>query len=119
MRKNDLIKLLNNIEGNPDVVLWNGMVEDYMHIDKPERIPFRRMSVKRSLKYINYERVKDGKPEMSLNELKECISKGTAARDDYIISDRNDIYDECKPMIVLQGKSRCKTVYDRIGKISY
>ena len=34
MKKNDLIKLLNTIEGNPDVVLWNGFVGDYQDISK-------------------------------------------------------------------------------------
>jgi len=32
MRKNDLIKLPNQIEGNPEVVLWNGYVGDYTNI---------------------------------------------------------------------------------------
>lgn len=32
MRKNDLIKLLEQIEGNPQIVLWNGYVGDYMNI---------------------------------------------------------------------------------------
>ena len=26
MKKNDLIKKLQQIEGNPEIVLWNGMV---------------------------------------------------------------------------------------------
>ena len=34
MKKNDLIKLLNTIEGNPDVALWNGFVGDYQDISK-------------------------------------------------------------------------------------
>lgn len=33
MKKNKLIELLNTIEGNPEIVLWNGYAEDYMHID--------------------------------------------------------------------------------------
>lgn len=32
MRKNDLIKLLETLEGNPEVALWNGYVGDYNHI---------------------------------------------------------------------------------------
>ena len=28
MKKNDLIKPLQTIEGNPDIVLWNGFVQD-------------------------------------------------------------------------------------------
>lgn len=34
MRKNQLIKMLQEIEGNPEIVIWNGYVEDYMNIDK-------------------------------------------------------------------------------------
>jgi len=34
MRKNDLIKMLQEIEGNPQIVIWNGYVDDYMDIDK-------------------------------------------------------------------------------------
>lgn len=34
MRKNALIALLQEIEGNPEIVIWNGYVDDYMNIDK-------------------------------------------------------------------------------------
>jgi len=34
MCKNDLIKLLQTIEGNTDIVLWNGFVGDYQDISK-------------------------------------------------------------------------------------
>ena len=34
MRKNDLIKMLKEIKGNPEVVLWNGMVGDWMPVGK-------------------------------------------------------------------------------------
>lgn len=34
MRKNDLIKMLQDIEGNPEIVIWNGYVDDYMNIEK-------------------------------------------------------------------------------------
>lgn len=33
MKKDKLIELLNSIEGNPEIVLWNGYAADYMHID--------------------------------------------------------------------------------------
>ena len=32
MRKNQLIKLLQEIKGNPEVMVWNGFVDDYMPI---------------------------------------------------------------------------------------
>ncbi|EHX8550646.1 hypothetical protein K3335_003640 [Salmonella enterica] len=34
MRKNALIKMLQEIEGNPEIVIWNGYVDDYMNIGK-------------------------------------------------------------------------------------
>jgi hypothetical protein len=33
MKKNDLIKILVAIEGNPEIVLWNGFVEDVVAIE--------------------------------------------------------------------------------------
>jgi hypothetical protein len=38
VRKTELIKLLNKIEGNPEIMLWNGHVSDYMNID-PKLVP--------------------------------------------------------------------------------
>ncbi|AXC39087.1 UNVERIFIED_ORG: hypothetical protein [Escherichia phage CMSTMSU] len=32
--KNDLIKMLQEIDGNPEIVIWNGYVDDYMNIEK-------------------------------------------------------------------------------------
>ena len=40
MKKNKLIEILNSIKGNPEIVLWNGYVEDYNHIDS-SLIPIR------------------------------------------------------------------------------
>lgn len=33
MKKNKLIELLQTIEGNPDIYLWNGFVGDWVDID--------------------------------------------------------------------------------------
>lgn len=33
MRKNQLIAILQEIKGNPEILLWNGYVGDYQHID--------------------------------------------------------------------------------------
>lgn len=38
MKKSDLIAALNAIPGNPEIKLWNGMVGDWMDIDK-ELVP--------------------------------------------------------------------------------
>jgi hypothetical protein len=49
MKKNKLIEILNAIEGNPEIVLWNGYAEDYMHID-PTPVPL--MLVKETVQFI-------------------------------------------------------------------
>ena len=33
MKKNKLIELLQQVEGNPDIYLWNGFVSDWMDIN--------------------------------------------------------------------------------------
>lgn len=33
MKKNKLIEILNKIEGNPDILLYNGFVDDWMDIE--------------------------------------------------------------------------------------
>lgn len=38
MRKEKLIELLQNIPGNPNILLWNGFVNDWTDIDK-ELVP--------------------------------------------------------------------------------
>lgn len=35
MRKNDLIELLNGIEGNPELGIWNGLVCDVVGVRAP------------------------------------------------------------------------------------
>lgn len=34
MRKNDLIRKLQQLKGNPEVMLWNGIVGDFMPVGK-------------------------------------------------------------------------------------
>ena len=38
MKTNKLLKLLNSIEGNPDILLWNGFVSDWMDIELTDSI---------------------------------------------------------------------------------
>lgn len=38
MKKNDLIKMLQELPGNPDILLWNGFAQDWMDIEK-ELVP--------------------------------------------------------------------------------
>lgn len=60
MKKNKLIELLQNINGNPDIVIWNGLTEDYHHINKIELVYLYKQSKEKRLKDINNERLREG-----------------------------------------------------------
>lgn len=120
MRKNDLIKMLNEIEGNPEVVLYNGMVGDWMHIDNPKVFKFNRIKKSFKIESINLERkFRDKLPELSEEEIKnvKCdefeIGEGNRWN---VLKDENF---EHKNRILLQGKLRGIKTFDRAGTIEY
>lgn len=120
MRKNDLIKMLNEIEGNPEVVFWNDLVGDWMHIDKPKVFKFNRMKRSFKINSINIQRkFRYNLPELTEEEIKnvKCdeFSIGEGNRWN-ILKDENF---ENKNRIVLQGKLRGISSFDRLGKIEY
>lgn len=45
MKKNDLIKKLQSLKGNPDILLWNGMVCDYMHVGQMVEVYLFKMTL--------------------------------------------------------------------------
>lgn len=51
MKKNKLIELLENIPGNPDVVFWNGYVEDWQNIDSDLQIHEMKRDILDKSKY--------------------------------------------------------------------
>ena len=51
MRKNDLIKILQDIKGNPEVMLWNGLVQDCTHISN-KVIPFDLVKMNKNYFYL-------------------------------------------------------------------
>lgn len=119
MRKNDLIKMLNEIEGNPEVVLWNGQVGDWMHIDKPKVFKFNRLKKSFKIRCINKENYRDNLPDLTEEEIKKVkpdefdIGEGNRWN---ILKDENF---EHRNRIVLQGKLRGIKTFDRLGNIEY
>lgn len=120
MRKNDLIKMLNEIEGNPEVVLWNGSVGDWMHINKPELFPFNRMKKSFVIQTKNLERkFRYDLPEMTGEEIKKQkpeewqIGNGNRFG---VLKEENF---EHKNRIVIQPKPRGIKSFDRAGTFEY
>lgn len=113
MKKNDLIKMLQGIDGNPDVLLWNGFVGDWqdfsrdLHRAQLHKIPFAE-----------YKRL--------------CIAEGSALsnedlRRNWKIACRWRLWrlsdftceSQKKPVVLLSTKDRGVKTFDRLGSISY
>ena len=128
MRKNDLIALLNTIEGNPEVMLWNGFVQDCTHISK-ELVPHDLVKMNKDyfLKTCEIEEQvnrKDWSYKLTDVELKDCLDSYKKHHDwgfnEFV--DDEDIkqkrYNK-KKIVLLQAKISGKTYHDRLGKMEY
>ena len=72
MRKNQLIELLQGIKGNPEVMVWNGLVDDYMPLGSVDTNTLYKQSVEfiyRNLAY-NYQEINNSfdKPPIEIQE---------------------------------------------------
>ena len=72
MRKNQLIELLQKVKGNPEIVMWNGYVEDFQPL---ENKLYPTTLFKTTFEYFkstfNLERVQRGLSPLSENEVKK------------------------------------------------
>jgi hypothetical protein len=128
MKKSQLIELLNAIPGNPDIKLWNGMVGDWMDVDK-ELVP--ATLVKQTFQ--NYvERVR----LQRCHELKnwdiqfdaEEIAELRQSYKQYIGWECNQFVDEDdvkekrysqKNIVYINAKRRGVSTFDRLGNMEY
>ena len=127
MRKNDLIKLLHTIEGNPEIVLWNGFVGDYQNISTKL---VEGELVKKTLKcYLEHNRMvrclKENNWQYQLTEeevsyLTNVYKTFNYEQNDFVT--KEDIKEKRymkKRVIYIQQKLKNKKCYDRLGTIEY
>ena len=127
MRKNDLIKLLQTIEGNPEIVLWNGFVGDYQNIS-PKLVEGEL--VKKTLKcYLEHNRMvrclEENNWQYQLTE--EEVSYLTNVYKTFSYEQNNFVTKEDikekrymkKRVIYIQPKLQNKKYYDRLGTVEY
>jgi hypothetical protein len=69
MKKAQLIEILNKIEGNPDILFYNGYVDDYMDLDK-DLVKIRL--VKQTFKY--WKRCVENELRLSNNDFNFKLS---------------------------------------------
>lgn len=111
MRKNQLIEMLQEIPGNPEVMLWNGFVQDVVPIDKSiEHVEL----VRDGKDYFCWLMEREGATE---EDIKMFLRKREWTINDFMLSraDKKDI----KKVYVLQARHTGKKHFDRVGTMEY
>ena len=124
MRKNDLIKMLQGIKGNPEVMLYNPLVQDWMHFSKQY---LDTHLVKESFElYWSAVRGREDMQRAIGLHVKECSDEQLSNMYAKAVKWRvNSSYAPDmsglvkKRVVLLQAASRCSTYCDRVGKIGY
>jgi hypothetical protein len=129
MRKNKLIEILNAIEGNPEIMLWNGYAGDYMDINKElvsgslVKMTFDYYLQSCKMEHIRDNSEKDWNFEFSEEEterLRKYYKTFQWEENEFVsIEDiEKKRYTE-KRIFYIETKPRNKTTWDRVGKTTY
>ena len=126
MRKNKLIALLQSIPDNPDILLWNGMVGDWMDINPnivEQELYKRNPETQRDM--IEFQSKQDGggrkvSPE-EFEEIKKRCRKGDWELPNEFADEKmiKMMYGKKKKVYIIDAKPRGKSTHDRLGKIGY
>lgn len=130
MKKSKLIKLLQEIEGDPDILLWNGMVSDWMDILGLQEVALERQTLKGYSYYLNLEvTVRDNLPPYSEDECKKAYKSSGA--DQWRVEDYDPEFREMrerdlkrgfiaqKSAFIIDVRPRGKRCWDRQGSVRY
>lgn len=110
MRKNDVIKMLQSIKGNPQILLYNGFVGDWQHIHLVEsEVSKLRKDVLAPVLKFQYN--------MTDEEIDKRYKKEQWEYDEYGF----DVPEQrvTKRVIFIDAKPRGKKSFDRAGTIRY
>lgn len=127
MKKDKLIKLLLSIEGNPDILLWNGYVGDWTDIKALEESDLVKMTKDYYIASVELEeKINKGDSDYTLPESEKEKLHTSYKKDiswqtnEYITHDdiKKKRYDK-KRIIYIKPKLRGKNMTDRYGSIEY
>jgi len=126
MKKNDLIKKLQQIEGNPEIVLWNGMVGDWMPIGNLSEAYLTKITKQYWLQSVNNERAINSKnwdykiPEEDIPALEKQYRKFQWESNGFVsLNDIEKKRYKKKKVVYIDAKVRGITTFDRLGGIEY
>ena len=126
MKKNDLIKLLQDIPGNPDIMSWNGYVQDIVPL-KQELISTRltKMTKSHYFRCLENEELldnRDFKPTPKIMaEWEKLYTRVCKYEFDLYVSDQ-DIREKKftrKNIFLVVPQTTGKEYFDRIGEVRY
>lgn len=128
MKKSKLIEMLNTIPGNPDIILWNGMVGDWMDIaPAPVEGSLVKMSFESYVRHVEFEHKRDRNDfdyklsAEQITELKKSYRQhyGWECNEFVTTEDvKSGRYKE-KTVYYINAKKRGISTFDRLGDISY
>ena len=128
MKKSKLIALLNQIKGDPDIVLWNGMVGDWMDVN-PKLIEGElvKQSFETAVRMYEFEKKRDKNdfdyvlPQKERDEYKKSWRKHWKWEDNEFVT-KDDIASGSylsKRVVYIDAKKRGVHTWDRLGDIDY
>lgn len=123
MKKNDIIKMLEAIPGNPEIMLWNGMVGDVQNID-PVLIKERLVKYEKEpyLRAVEHETRGDGEEwtEAERKYWEKVWNAQGYEMNQFVYADdiKKGLY-RAKQVYIMQAKLSGKKTFDRFGEISY
>lgn len=128
MKKSKLIELLNRLEGDPEIKLWNGMVGDWMDI-APKLVPSDLVKQTRAhwLEMCRLQECRDRQdwdyqlPDEEVAQLKKDYNKvNTWDLNPYVtLEDVKEGRYSVKTIYLLNTKTRGVKTFDRLGNIDY
>ena len=128
MKKSKLIEMLNRLEGDPEIKLWNGMVGDWMDIDR-ELVPSDL--VKQTLEHwLEMCRIGDCHdrqdwdyqlPAEEVARLKKDYNRvNTWELNPFVtLEDVKEKRYKLKNIYILNAKTKGAKAFDRLGDIDY
>lgn len=128
MRKNKLIEMLNKLEGNPDIKLWNGYVQDWVDIENEiQKVRLVKMTKEYYIESCRLEKCRDKNDwnyqltDKQQEYLNECYSNVQSWElNPYVDAEdiKNKRYKQTQ-VYIMQAKSKGVKTFDRAGSISY
>lgn len=126
MKKDKLIALLQSIDGNPDILIWNGLVGDYQDIDELVEGSLVKQTYNHYAETVRLQECLDRQDwqyqllEDELKELKENYKSFEWEFNDYVTEEdiKKKNYRE-KTVFLLEPKFRGCEYFDRQGNVRY